>query len=263
MKRLVLAILVVLNLGSFACAAPPVPMVNWTGFYIGGNVGYGWGLADTDVNYSRPGSVPDAFTLSNAANLNGIIGGSQIGFNWHTTAKWVFGFEADWQASDQNGDNTLPNQPYTVPPFTTASIQITSESKILWFATLRGRVGYAWDRWLLYATGGVAFGRVNMSGTVTDSGVVTPPGPTFIFSDSLPFNAASTNTGWVAGGGIENAFTENWSWKIEYLYLDLGSLDATVENGPTYVNELTTIHTNFRNHIVRAGLNFKFGGPMR
>jgi outer membrane immunogenic protein len=261
MKRILLAGLVTLSLDSFAFAAPPQPMMNWTGFYIGGNVGYGWGIVDADVNYSHPGSVPATFAISDAANLNGVIGGAQLGFNLQTAANWVFGFEADWQTFDQNADNRFPNQPYTIPPFTTASVQVTSTNNILWFATLRGRIGYAWDRWLLYATGGVAYGRVSMSGTVTDSGIVNAPGVTVIFNDSLPFSAASTNTGWVAGGGIENALTDNWSWKVEYLYLDLGSLDATVGNGPTYVTESTAIHTAFRNQVVRFGLNYKFGGP--
>jgi outer membrane immunogenic protein len=262
MKRLVLAGLAVLGLGSFACAAPPAPLMNWSGFYIGGNVGYGWGIADADVNYSSPGLVPASFMISDAAELNSIIGGAQLGFNWQTAANWIFGIEADWQASAQNGDNAFPNQPYTLPPFTTGSIQVTSAGTIEWFATVRGRIGYAWDRWLLYATGGIAYGRVKMSGTVNDSGIVNAV-VTLIFDDTLAFSAASTNTGWVVGAGIENALTENWSWKVEYLYLDLGSLETSVGHGPTYFNETTAVHTDFRNHIVRVGLNYKFDWPMR
>jgi outer membrane immunogenic protein len=262
MKRFVLAGLLLLGLDSLAFAAPPAPAFSWTGFYIGGNAGYGWGNAKEDVTYVQPlfGATPPGFSQSESTKLNGIIGGAQIGYNWHAVPNWVFGIEADWQGAGQKGDDAFPTFHYTVFPFTSGTVDVATGAKISWFGTVRGRVGYAWDRWLVYATGGFAYGRVSASASTAETSIANAPGITFVSVGTSASSDASTKAGWAVGGGIENALTDKWTWKIEYLYLSLGSLDLAT-SGPIYIGESTTVHANFVNHVVRFGLNYKFSGP--
>ena len=270
MKKIICATLVALSslIGTPILAAdiavkappsPPAPAWSWTGFYVGGNVGYSWGNADSDFTLTVPtfpvGLVPKS--LSDLARPNGIIGGPQIGYNWQSSRTWVFGVEADWQGSGQKASSTLPPQPST-GLLGGGTIQTPYDAKIGWFGTVRGRIGYAFDRVLLYATGGLAYGEVKIAGSVTDSGIVlgTP------YSAVTPFSGSKVNTGWTFGGGIEGAFAGNWSWKVEYLYLDLGSLDASSPGALSPAGfEPMNAHTRFTDNIVRVGLNYRFGAP--
>ena len=115
------------------------------------------------------------------------------------------------------------------------------ETKNSWLATFRGRVGYAFDRWLPYITGGGAYG--NVKATATD-----------IPTGSVLGTASKNQLGWTVGAGLEYAFLGNWTAKIEYLYVDLGSFDAGL--APLAAN------VSFKENIVRAGLNYKFSGPI-
>ena len=258
-------------------APPPVAVYSWTGFYVGGNIGYSWGKADTDV--AIPGftvaiiddlDIPGA-TFSDSAKLKGIVGGGQIGYNVQT-GHWVFGLELDWQASGEKGGATRSAAFDVVEGFCpvvciaaqgTATTQY--EAKILWFGTARGRVGYAADGLLLYGTGGLAYGRVKVAGTNTVTGVVTEclivgGCETEPFAAATAFDRSKVNIGWTLGAGIEGAFAQlrNWTWKFEYLYLDLGSLDASAV---TPFGTVTT-HTRFTDHVVRLGLNVRFDSPV-
>lgn len=246
------------DLPAKAPAAAAAVVYTWSGFYAGGNVGYGWGKAANDVSFSQLGAIPPGFAIADSVRLKGILGGAQIGYNWQPSRNWVFGLEADWQAADQKAGNTLPPQPYIIIPVTGGAIQTAYDAKIAWFGTVRGRIGYAFDRVLLYATGGLAYGKVKVSGTVTDSGTILG---FFPFSATAPFGGSKVNAGWTLGGGIEGAIAGNWTWKIEYLYLDLGSLD-TAAAGP-FGGETITTHTRFTDNIVRVGLNYRFGGTIR
>ncbi len=135
---------------------------NWTGWYVGGNAGYGWGRNTGDLwdLFTDPGGVAGLaayFTVLYRANVlpgvkpDGIVGGAQIGYNWQT-ASWVLGLVADIQASGMRGSAST-----TVIPITGAATSIQSNtSKIDWFGTVRGRVGYVYNNWLLYGTGGLA-----------------------------------------------------------------------------------------------------------
>jgi outer membrane immunogenic protein len=120
------------------------------------------------------------------------------------------------------------------------------EAKIDWFGTLRGRLGYSFDRRILvYATGGLAYGHVSLSGTSS----------TAFLAATTPFSNAVVNTGWTVGGGVEGfAWSPRWTWKVEYLYLDLGKLNSAVTAGLT----TTRATTAFTDNVVRAGLNFHF-----
>jgi outer membrane immunogenic protein len=243
---LVLAAISSITFAQFATAADlPVkaparvvapPLYNWTGFYAGLNIGGSWGRLDNSL-VSTTGVV--AFT--NSDKIDGVIGGGQIGYNWQSN-QWVFGLEADFQGSGQKGDGSffIPgvggNLALVIP-----STSITYEDKLNWFGTVRGRVGYAFDRWLPYVTGGWAFGHGEINGTRTTGGV------------STTFSGSESYSGWTVGGGVEWAFANNWSAKVEYLYINFG-------DGPTVpvTTGLNVVSGNLTDNIVRVGVNYKF-----
>jgi outer membrane immunogenic protein len=190
-----------------------VPAFTWTGFYVGANAGYAWGQIDsTNLGIVNPFSDPDGF-----------IGGGQIGYNYQIN-QFVLGLEADFQGADLKSRAT--NFAGTV----------SASNEINWFGTVRGRVGYAFDRFLPYFTGGFAYGNVKNKITA----------PTFAFSDD------NTQYGWTIGGGLEYAFTNNLTAKVEYLYVDLDKESFSVPGGTFNAN----VETKFS--VVRAGLNYKF-----
>jgi outer membrane immunogenic protein len=248
----------------------PPPPYNWTGFYVGGNVGYSWGNAGSDIN-ADPVTVIDGLSLipipgfvgSDSVKPKGIIGGGQIGYNWQFSPNWVAGLEADWQASGEKASHSFTD-PFSFIfnagggffiPVTGAAV-MDYEAKISWFGTLRGRIGYAWDRVMLYATGGLAYGEIKLAGTNTVSGTVG--GAPFLAVTAI--GHSKVNAGWTVGAGIEGALVDHWTWKAEYLYMDLGSLDdpdidlAAISTSGGRV----TTHTNFTDNIVRVGLNYRF-----
>ena len=179
---------------------PPAPVYSWTGWYVGGNVGYGWGDERTDIAGTATtisdqpffGGIPAnfAFAGSNTAGLQGVIGGGQVGHNFQFATRWLLGFEADFQGLDARGSSTFAD-PFSgpicatmggIPPvcssfFTLNGTAATAyEAKIEWFGTVRGRLGYlANDQVLLYATGGLAYGRVELSGATNVNGVNIDP----------------------------------------------------------------------------------------
>src|SRR5690348_946995 len=140
-----------------APVAPVAARYNWTGFYVGGNVGYSWATADNDLSISQQANPSLFATLSgtDSNKLKGVIGGVQAGYNWQFNPNWLLGVEADFQASGQKGTtgygatiiipSGLGNNPATV----------TDSHKLDWFGTVRGRLGVTSDRWLVYATGGL------------------------------------------------------------------------------------------------------------
>lgn len=241
--------------------APPMvsPAYNWSGFYVGVHAGYTFG---EDDNVITTGQL--AANIANVAggarpgqvrfDRDGFIGGGQIGYNWQSNPNWVFGFEADISYVDSRrtanvGTFSLPT---AAPP--NVPLNNTFRSGMEYFGTVRGRIGYAWDRTMVYATGGLAYGDVENSATFF--------GP----AGQIQFvgGGRRVETGYTVGGGIEHAFSPNWSLKAEYLYYDLGSNTVNVAVVPGSGGGGTGYNTRFENdgHIVRGGLNYKFGGPM-
>jgi outer membrane immunogenic protein len=264
-------------------AAPAMMTIyNWSGFYAGGNIGYSWGKANTDV--SVPGFTVAAATagapvpvdipgsaFSESLKPKGLIGGGQIGWN-SQFSNWVLGLEADWQASGQKDDRSRSDAfaftSTTTPPFDVAGTSQTSlEARLKWFGTVRGRVGYAWDRVLVYGTGGLAYGKFDVSGVNTIAGTATCVGIAGVcgaipavtpFSQTTSLSSSKSKAGWTLGAGVEGAaFLPNWTWKAEYLYLDFGKFDhsfATAGGG------LATTSTHATDHILRFGVNYQFAG---
>jgi outer membrane immunogenic protein len=165
---------------------------SWAGPYLGGNIGYAWGSVDN--NPTKP---------------SGFVGGIQAGYNWQTGA-FVFGGEADLQAT--GADDTFAPWKFSNP----------------WFGTVRGRAGYAFSNFLVYATGGLAFGELR--------------------AETFGLSETHNNAGWTAGVGAEFMLAQNWSAKVEYLYVDLANSNFT----------LTGASNGYRFGVLRAGINYHF-----
>jgi len=237
---------------------------DWTGCYIGGNIGYSWSRARTDTTNppitTANGDVP-SMSYSDSNSLTGLIGGGQVGCNWQPAKNWVFGVETDYQWSGEKGSFER-NDPFSViivPPTTTAigTTVIDPDSRISWFGTVRGRAGYLWNNVLLYGTGGLAYGEVKFSGMETVSGCVVIQRFCSPFSQTTSLNGSSVKVGWTLGGGIEAPLPNNWTWKLEYLYIDLGTLNLS---NPTPAGTNTITSTKFTNNTVRLGLSYRFAG---
>lgn len=235
--------------------APPMivdPAYNWSGFYIGGNVGYGWGNADTRFNGLPAAQFTDLAPTTLSPDPKGVIGGGQIGYNWQA-GRFVWGVEADIQGSGLKGDAVVsPIIRVDGTPFPGAGRFLQASQNLTWFGTARLRAGFTpIDRLLLYATGGLAYGHVDYAANT-------------FYDAAFQYPAAfgKTKVGWTAGAGAEWAFAQNWSAKLEYLYLDLGNasadVGATVPNPPFHV----AYDWKTQEHIVRVGVNYKFGSPI-
>ncbi|MDP1584614.1 MAG: porin family protein [Bradyrhizobium sp.] len=168
-------------------------LYSWTGLYVGGTAGYGWG---------RTRQIDDTRS-SPEFDYEGFVGGGTLGYNWQAGAV-VLGFETDISYADIKG--AIADGPGWGCGFPTTSCH----NEVQWFGTARGRLGYALDRFLPYITGGLAYGRVYGDFT----------------SCSLQC-IESTRTGWTAGAGLEWAFASSWSAKVEYLRVDLGEFSVT------------------------------------
>jgi outer membrane immunogenic protein len=224
-------------------AAPVAVPGNWSGFYAGLNGGY----SVADNRSTLASFVNPVVGLDNLESYKispaGFVGGGQLGYNWQAGA-WVFGLETDIQGSAQRDTVCVLTCDFA------SAFGANVTQKLPWFGTARGRVGVAVDRSLLYLTGGLAYGQVR-----TD--VIEVDGPGTVAAVSIN----KIRTGWTLGGGIESALVGNWTAKVEYLYLDLGSqsfgfVDAF---GPPGAIAVTA---DAKDHIIRAGLNYRFGGPV-
>jgi outer membrane immunogenic protein len=222
------------------------PVFSWTGFYVGGHVGGGW--ADTDAS-----SVPSGLGLAGVDTTlwqlrgSGALAGAHAGFNWQFTPTWLLGIEGDGTWSGIKDNLATAATTGGVPIVGSAE---TMSRDIRWLATLRGRVGVTFDHWLLFGTGGAAWGGVNLAANTSFGGGV----------NTFPFSSSSTRSGWVAGGGVEYALSNDWLLRAEYLFYRLNGVTAaapsTVGGFPgsyTYSWSDTNIHT------ARVGVEYKFG----
>jgi outer membrane immunogenic protein len=205
--------------------APPV-IYNWSGFYIGAHIGGAWGDKDwTDVTFLTP-------FAEGSHDVSGFLAGGQIGFNWQFGA-WVFGVEG--QASWTNADGSHPC-------LLTVGFDCTTEMNFL--GTVAGRIGYAFDRVLLYVKGGAAF-------VSEDFFQVATVGPVI-----LAGTTDETRTGWMVGAGLEWALWDNWSAKIEYNFMDFGTERVNLITITGGVFSVTDIDQQV--HVVKAGINYRF-----
>ncbi|MBJ6132459.1 porin family protein [Ochrobactrum sp. Q0168] len=226
LKALLLASTVALVAATGAKAADavieqePAPVVvaptfTWNGAYIGGQVGYGWGKSDFSGDLYTYGDVkPDGF-----------LGGLYAGYNFDLGNNVVLGIDGDITYNDVSEGIDIYDGDLAVGSF---------ESKMRWSGAVRARAGYAFDRFLPYIAGGVAFGNVKNSGDIYGIG----------------FSESKTLTGWTVGGGVDYAATDNLILRLEYRYTDYGDKDVDFAG--------LSVNNDFKTNEVRLGIAYKF-----
>ncbi len=232
--------------------AMAAPAYNWTGCYIGGNVGGGWGQRAGDRGTLNAGNATLNAGIGVPAGLDagssGVVGGGQVGCSYQT-GPLVFGGEADIQGSGIRGSSTIFSPSIAGSDPTTAN----GQERIDWFGTVRARLGFTpLNDLLLYGTGGLAYGGVRNSASLA----LTPLG-----DGNYAGATSETRVGWTAGVGGEYAFANSWSVKLEYLYVDLGTTGVQMTD-PGRPNTFIDYGFRHRDNIVRVGLNYHFGSPI-
>jgi outer membrane immunogenic protein len=232
--------------------APVAPIYSWSGCYVGINAGAGGAGSDftTTVGNGTHLLPADAALVNNSgtgsANATGFLGGGQAGCNWQS-GLIVYGLEGDFdyfhsRPSFANNTNTLSDG---VTPFA-----VTQSLTTDFFATVRPRIGIAADRNLGYITGGAAFTQVSYAQGYVDGAV--PPG-------AGNATASKALVGWTIGAGWEHAWTNNWTFKLEYLFASFPTTNAfgAIADGTGGTNPLHG-SADLVIQTVRAGVNFKF-----
>ena len=233
MKRVVFASFVVVPIvgGTQPMIADPAAaqsaVEQLKGYYAGLWGGGAWGNSDqTDAGVPSGGQTAGTTFGDGHYDVDGGLIGGGIGYN-HPFGSWLAGIEADLSYASISGSSSVCG-----PPAHACGTELKS-----YLGTVRGRLGPTWERWFVYGTGGLAYGRVH----AWDA----------LFGTS----GSETRVGWTAGGGVEAAFAPNWSGKVEYLYVDLGSghLYDIVPGVPETVS--------FDAHVVRLGVSYHFNAP--
>jgi outer membrane immunogenic protein len=210
---------------------PPPPIMTWTGFYGGLNLGGGWQDRSSSNVWQGWG-----WGNNNSGGSGGVVGGGQIGYNYQFSPWLVVGLETDFQGTSIGSSGA--NNAWAIA-WAGWGGWSADTARINWFGTVRGRAGVTfpgWSQLLVYGTGGFAYGEVQRN---------------FWWNQN-----SAVQTGWTAGGGVEWMFMPNWSAKGEYLYTDLsGSRQNTWFNPGWGLNNVNN-HTRF--HTVRAGVNYHF-----
>ncbi|MCK1396072.1 outer membrane beta-barrel protein [Bradyrhizobium sp. 1] len=219
----------------------PAAVWNWTGFYIGGHVGAGWGTTESTLTAVSPGgAIPGGFPIAQNSR-SGFLGGGQAGYNFQSG--WaVFGVQGDIAGMDVKGTT----------PCLGGAASCTAKSD--WLATVTGRIGgVVGDRTLVYVKGGAAWMH-------TDHSLSVPGG---FGPGAGSVGTSTTALGWVLGLGAEYAFDHNWSAFIEYDYIDFEKKNAALDFSP-FAGVPATANVDFKNKlsIAKVGLNYKFGGPV-
>jgi len=236
-------------------AAPVVaPSYSWTGFYLGLNAGYSWG--DRDMQFFNgdpldyaPALAAGVIPTTLAPNPQGFVGGGQAGYNMQS-GFMVYGIETDIQYANVKGTAAAATAIFPYPSTVT-----TAQEKLDWLGTVRGRVGVSNSDFLLYATGGLAYGHATASSSTLVTG---PPGVSCANNVYCSVGAVSTTrAGWTAGLGAEYAVAQPWTVKLEYLYYDLGSATYNEPSSLTPTSSMqATAH--FNGSLIRAGVNYRF-----
>jgi iron complex outermembrane recepter protein len=246
-----------LTTGPMVFKAPVRSAWSWAGFYLGGTIGYGWGTSNTGTVFSDVASTSPLLTTSHSNRLEGAIGGAQAGYNW-VAGNLLAGVEADLNYSGQRAGlaSACPGEvcnPALVGIVGDPSVQSVFEQsqKLEWFATLRGRLGaIVTPDAVAYVTGGLVVGEVMTAGTVFGFDGDGNPVNTIVSSHN-------TKAGYAVGGGVEARLAGNWTGKLEYLYLDLGSV-TTVPTPAPGATVAAAFNSRVTDNVLRLGVNYKF-----
>lgn len=214
-----------------------VPIFSWTGAYLGVNGGYGWG-------HTRDTNNPAA----DKKDIDGGFGGITAGYNYQFSNNIVLGIEGDIVFGDISNGWHDPNQ----------FSGYHTEDKVTTFGTLRARLGYAVDHWMIYGTGGLAVGRTKHT-LGCDAGLVAAGVGSCASNPAREFEDSGSDTaiGYSLGAGVEYAINNHWTVKTEYIYTDLGKSKVTLTD-PGFPNAINEREFDTKFHTVRFGLNYKF-----
>jgi outer membrane immunogenic protein len=281
-----LAGIVTASAADMAYKAAPVPMApapfSWTGFYIGANVGGAWtpnsGGSDFGPLFPPFAVLPPAVAiptiipgqldvLAGGGRRSGVIGGGQVGYNWQVN-QFVLGVEADAVGTGLKGTTGTASRTIGAPIFAVPVTQTVTVDfgHIEWMATFRGRAGFAVDRALFYVTGGAAVAEIGGSTTtvVNGPGIGLPPAGTYVATNG----GSSTRWGWTVGGGIEWAFSPNWSVAGEYRHTDFGNRATTFDipsglaAAPIFFTGTSSQRLTVDQATARLNYRFNWGGPV-
>jgi outer membrane immunogenic protein len=268
-----------------AVKAAPIPMApapfSWTGFYIGANVGGAWTNNNGGSDFGPlfppfivlapqaaiPTLIPGQLdVLGGGGRRDGVIGGGQVGYNWQVN-QFVLGVEADAVGTGLNGSSASATRSFG-PPILLATVNQTVTvdfGRIDWMASFRGRAGFAVNQALFYVTGGAAVAEIGGSTTtvVNGPGIAIPAG-TFVATNG----GDRTRWGWTVGGGIEWAFSQNWSVAGEYRHTDFGNRATTFDipsglaAAPIFATGTSSSRLTVDQATARLNYRFNWGGPV-
>jgi outer membrane immunogenic protein len=252
MWRCVGVLLIAFGLAMSGVAPAVAQAQRWNGPYAGVNIGHGWGDLGGSVTVLDQGGKPVYGPANFSIDASGMFGGVQVGFN-RRIGNFFVGLEGDLQTADISGSSSISGSGFTY----------VASASVDWFATARVRGGYASDKMLVYATGGLALASVAYDATFKTG------------NTSVHLSDSETHVGLALGAGLELALRSNWSLKIEYQYLNLGGLGGSGSYSWTNkrvvdCRDIITVGTNTVTggidtdiHTVRIGLNYAFGVPVR
>ncbi len=232
---------------------PPAPIFTWTGIYVGGQVGYAWTSGNNQFTGFDPFFDGGTFLSSSIGGTpSGVIGGGHVGYqlqlpqwSWFSSSGIVIGLEGSVDGT------SLSN---TAAAFFPDGTTVTAHSNADIQGSIRGRLGIAWDRALIYATGGVAFGGFNTNVSIANTGFSNGGFPFFANG-----SVSSTRVGWTVGGGIDYAITNNWSVFAEYRYTNWGSINENNFGGGLLTGgEFFNGNRHINQNQVQVGFSYKF-----
>lgn len=236
--KIALAVLLLSSAPALAADLAPQPVeptepvvlpFSWTGFYVGGHVGYAWGSENDGLStVVVPTTPPTEGPAADHFNVNGVIGGLHAGYNEQFDSNIVVGLEGDIDAAGIHGSHTV---------FDAVNGNSRLSMRNNWQGSVRARLGYAFDRILIYATGGVAFADQHEKWN--------------IFDGSFIGSKTDTRVGWTAGGGVEYAIDDHWSVRLEVRYSDFGKSRYVVGPG-------TSFRAGFNETAGTIGVSYKF-----
>ncbi|HJS60443.1 MAG TPA: outer membrane beta-barrel protein [Pseudolabrys sp.] len=253
MKKVLLASAAVVASGAALAADLPtkaplparVAPFSWSGCYIGVHAGAGWSRTDFGdaPGFSFIAPVGQVVEVDSGTSF---VGGGQVGCDYQFASNWVIGLAGDFSWADIDGQ--------AVDPFfagKTVGVPLTVHSRTDFLASATGRLGYAWDRYLIYAKGGVAWSHNKYDVNNFNC---------FIFV-SCYSNASDTSVGWTAGAGFEWSFAPNWSVLFEYAHYEFGTNSLTFTDPSNGRSNIFTVNTDI--DVVKMGVNYRFGGLLR
>jgi outer membrane immunogenic protein len=255
-------------------AAPPAPVYSWSGFYGGVNLGGAWGSSNstTSVNPNIGCAVPTCYfnpfvePVFNAAgvqsfNTAGFTGGVEAGYNFQFD-RLLVGVEGDVEALTLKGGTSATG----ILPLTTATFTVGANANSNVLTTIRWRAGFVAGSWLFFGTGGAAFSDAKASWAYSDTCGTNPTCNGGLAPNGVESASASARVGWTVGGGTEAKLFDQWTWKIEYLYVNFGTVSTTGYINSTVLAAFGLPPTaspfshsmTLQANIVRVGLNYKF-----